>query len=718
MIKYRYNAAQKFIYINDDDQDLIPIQIWLPKPPKADLIKGYGLAPEKQKWAIPKIPDRLKRLEKNNGQPRSIDEIWQILENNPVKYAEEIKFIKLQWYHRLYGYWFYNNGTPTYITGKHYYYLCYYKLDVGAPQYRDRDRKYWLGIDFFENDTWDFCKKDKDGFAIPEFDAFGKKFYSMFDRKRLLCMGDVYPKFRREGATFRAQCHNLEVMSRTKNALSGIQSRDANDARKVFLKHLVPAFKKLPFFFKPLYSNSTDPKREIVFDKSSQSVTQKTGSISAIDSGLETSLTFGTGKEDDYDGWKLRFFHDDEIGKCVEYDVVNRNNITRDCMMESGRIIGYTSKTSTVGDMEIGGGDAFQTLCSQSNFYQRNENGMTASGLYVFFINSKEGYSLNEYGESDTEEAEKQILAIRKGKLDVNDLQGWNEEVRKFPLNYRECFTSTAAGMGFNIYKIEQRLNILRFTNLTRRGNFIRTGDINSRVVFNDDVNGRFVLSEVLSDQMANRKYMRDGVWFPANVKYIAGGDPFRMGETEGKKRSMGGGAVFKLHDELNDTGDIKNWNSNRFVCTYLYRTGTTDEYCNDMLMMCQYYGAMMFAESNVSHINDTFKKWGYGGYLLHAVGSDGKIRATPGQHSGENSKQELMLALANYIELHCEREMHMDLLLQCKEIPSIKKMTEYDLLTAAGLCIIGAEKGYWQHLEKKDTKSINIGDWIRVKMN
>ena len=43
MIKYRYNAAQKFIYINDDDQDLIPIQIWLPKPPKADLIEGYGV---------------------------------------------------------------------------------------------------------------------------------------------------------------------------------------------------------------------------------------------------------------------------------------------------------------------------------------------------------------------------------------------------------------------------------------------------------------------------------------------------------------------------------------------------------------------------------------------------------------------------------------------------------------------------------------------------
>ncbi len=718
----KYNDAQKYIFINDDDHDLIPIQIWLPKPPQKELIAGYGLPQEKQKWVIPKIPDRLKRIEKDGNQPRSIDDIWRILESNPLKYADEIEFIKRQWYHRLYGYWFYNNGTPTYITGKHYYYLCYYKLDVGAPQYRDRDRKYWLAIDFFENDTWDFKNKDADGFAVPEFDERGRKFYAMYDTGRKLCMGDVYPKFRREGATYRAQCNNLETITKSKNAIGGIQSRDSDDARKVFIMHLVPAFKKLPFFFKPLYSNSTDPKRQIEFNKSAQSVTTKVGSVSYIDTGLESYINYGTGKEGEYDGYKLKFFHDDEIGKNVEYDVVKRNGITRDCLMETGMIIGYTSKTSTVGEMENGGGDNFKMLCEQSNFYQRDGNGMTASGLYVFFINSKEGYIIDSYGNSKIEESEKVILAERKAKLDVNDLKGWNEQVRKYPLTYRECFTSTAAGMGFNIYKIEQRLNLLRFTNMTRRGNFIRLGDIDSVVVFVDDINGRFVVSEILPDNMTNRKYKREGVWYPQSVRYIAGADPFRMAQTETQQgrrgRSMGGGAVFKLHEKLVDIGDVGKWNSHRFVCTYLYRPGTTDEYCDDMLKMCQYYGAMMFPESNVSHVIDTFKKWNYGGYLLYAIDGNGSIRNTPGQHSGENSKQEIMLSLANYIELHCDREQHMDLLMQCKDIPSIKRMTDYDLLVAAGLCLRGAEIGYWGHLEKTQKKSYNITDWINVKLN
>ena len=30
-----------------------------------------------------------------------------------------------------------NNGTPTHITGNHYYYLQWCKIDIGYPDYRD-----------------------------------------------------------------------------------------------------------------------------------------------------------------------------------------------------------------------------------------------------------------------------------------------------------------------------------------------------------------------------------------------------------------------------------------------------------------------------------------------------------------------------------------------------------------------------------------------------
>lgn len=713
------NEAQKYIFINDDGtNDLIPIQIWLPKPPKKNLIAGYDLPKEKQKWQVPKIPERLKKLEKDGNVPRSIDEIWQILETNPVKYAEEINFIKNQWYFRLYGYWFYNNGTPTYITGKHFFYLCYFTLDVGKPKYFDRDRKYWLSIDFFEKDTWDFVNKDKDGNAIQDLDENGKKYYAMYDTGHRVCMGDVYPKFRREGATYRAQCALLEELTRTKNSNAGIQSRDSDDAKKVFQKQLVPAWKKLPFFFKPIYSNSTDPKEALNFDNPAISTSSKNAGVGAINTGLESYITFGTGKEGDYDGYKLLRFHDDEIGKCVDYNIIVRNEITKECLSVRGEIIGYTSKTSTVGEMEAGGGANFETLCKQSNFYCRSENGMTSSGLYVHFISSREGYKIDEYGNSLTEESEKALLDERKMKLSKNDLIGWNELVRKFPLTYRECFTSNAAGMGFNIYEIEKRMNVLRFTKLTRRGNFIRSGDINSKVVFIDNENGRFIISEDIPDNLTNRKFFKDGNWYPQTVNYIAGGDTFMMGATEGSRRSNGGGAVFKLKDQIHDIGDVSTYSGHRFVCTYSYRPGTTDEYCDDMLKMCQYFGAMMFAETNISNIVDNFKKWGYAGYLLYALDKDGKLRSTPGMHSGENSKQELMLRLANYIDVHGSRERHIELLNECKTISSIKKMKDFDLLVSAGLCLSGVETGYWQYLEKKETKGIEITDWFAVKYN
>ena len=52
------------------------------------------------------------------------------------------------------GYWFYNNGIPTYITGTHYMYLQWSKIDVGAPDYREANRLFFI--------FWEACKADTD----------------------------------------------------------------------------------------------------------------------------------------------------------------------------------------------------------------------------------------------------------------------------------------------------------------------------------------------------------------------------------------------------------------------------------------------------------------------------------------------------------------------------------------------------------------------------
>ena len=49
-----------------------------------------------------------------------------------------------EWFKRLNGVWFMCKGVPTYITGLHYMYLNWWKIDIGYPHYRDSDRRTWL----------------------------------------------------------------------------------------------------------------------------------------------------------------------------------------------------------------------------------------------------------------------------------------------------------------------------------------------------------------------------------------------------------------------------------------------------------------------------------------------------------------------------------------------------------------------------------------------
>ena len=46
-----------------------------------------------------------------------------------------------------------NNGKPTYITGTHYMYLQWSKIDVGAPDFREANRLFYI--------FWEACKADK-----------------------------------------------------------------------------------------------------------------------------------------------------------------------------------------------------------------------------------------------------------------------------------------------------------------------------------------------------------------------------------------------------------------------------------------------------------------------------------------------------------------------------------------------------------------------------
>ena len=79
---------------------------------------------------------------------RSLIEVNHVDTLKAVEYATHTYIIppleQLEFERRIKGAWFLNNGKPTYITGNHYYYLQWCKIDIGYPDYWDRDRRFFL----------------------------------------------------------------------------------------------------------------------------------------------------------------------------------------------------------------------------------------------------------------------------------------------------------------------------------------------------------------------------------------------------------------------------------------------------------------------------------------------------------------------------------------------------------------------------------------------
>jgi hypothetical protein len=719
----RYQDADKSVWVNTNDRDLSPIEITLPEPPEPHLIDNFGLPAHEQMWHPPKFPKRLKELQ---TKYETLDEIWEELEDHKDIYSEEIDFIKLQWERRIKGYWFYNNGVPTYIDGWHYFYCGWWHIDVGLPKYRDRDRRFFLFARKIYTET-KYPKCNKEGFAIRDT----KGNYEWIETGHRLFYGFNYPKHRREGATYKAECINYEIISRTSGAWGGIQSMNDVQAKKCFLKHLVGPWKRLPFFFKPNYEGSTSPKTELSFTPPAVRLSSR-GSLTNSELGLESKIDFEMADSSAYDGDKLYFHHDDEVGKLKKgLSCWDRHAVVKECLAIGGSIIGFTIKTSTVGEMEKGGGKAFKEQCKMSDYYERNLNGQTKSGLANLFMPGDDGLEdfIDPYGMSISGTpnkaqasyigrkigAREYLLNIRTGYL--SEQEKLSEQIRLYPLRFAECFRTSSKSSGFNMMKLETYIDDLTLAKQPIiRGNFEWKENIrDSSVVFVASSHGKFLVSHQLNDNESNRKFRNDedNLWEPGNTQWgSAGGDPFKFNITKGNRYSNGGGAVVKK-------GKIKDGNfkmKRKFACTYSFRPPDKRIYAEDMLKMCIYYGVKMFPEINVPYLWDYFDERGYVHYLLYKY--DPKtftFSKTPGEQTGEKIKQNIFSEWQSFIENEADEENHIEVLEECRDIDGPEDMTNYDLFTAGGYALLGTISDY-DDIEEIDESEYTLDNYLRKK--
>ena len=208
--------------------------IALPAQPPKKEIKGYGKPNDMQLWERVSMPQELSRI-------KSMDEWGEMPREFRQKFSP---YIEEEFRRRREGFWFFNNGIATYITGRHYMMLQWTKMDIGSPSYLAFQRDIFLHLAACEADP--------------------------------RCIGQLYTKCRRSGYTNICSAVLLDEATQVKDKLLGIQSKTGKDAQEnIFMKKVVQMFRHYPFFFKPIQDGTTNPRMELAFREPSTRITKK-----------------------------------------------------------------------------------------------------------------------------------------------------------------------------------------------------------------------------------------------------------------------------------------------------------------------------------------------------------------------------------------------------------------------------------------------------------
>jgi hypothetical protein len=602
----KYEKEDRSFIIHQNDVDLTPIEISLPKAPKPELIAGYGKKPVDQFFVREEQPPRLRAMEREAMeilQKRSkvnknyvitgyrlLEKFWDLFEKERDSMPEEVAFIKRTHWHRLHGYWFFNKGKPTYITGDYYDYLNYLtQPDVAHMEYRDSDRKRYLFRHYGETATETFAVVDTETNEAKKV-GFVYKMKELFAR---ICFGTSEPKFRRGGMTMQGVHKVIKSVSEGFGRYGTIVSMEGNNAEKHWNKKLIPGWRGYPLWLRPMWNGPASPKT-IKYDHPQGDLSGWTTLGGVMD------YTDSAGEKKN-DGDKLHVALFDEEGKTEGGDIFERWSVNKLAMSLGGgsEIIGWSMHPSTVEEMDDGGIE-YMKLCSQSKFYERQPNGQTLSGLFELFIPAQDGLEgfVDRWGYSVTDTPTEEQIKYRpdahfarlkigareylQDKLDVllkkgdpASLEQYRSEKRKMPMCYADCWLGTSGDIGFNVDIIDTRMAELRRRKLVVPGYFRWKGGVqDTEVEWVNDPAGRFEMSRILKPNESNKKlkqeaydYVRDAhvsEWTPiGGYAYTLGMDPFRYtnkqeakNSSSGSRQSDGGIAVLWERDDKIDKSD------------------------------------------------------------------------------------------------------------------------------------------------------------------
>jgi hypothetical protein len=624
--------------------------------------------------------------------PEDFDELEFDEDGNAIYSDEQIKFITKEGERIKNGYWFYNNGTPTYITGLHYFYLNYWTLEDGnSPDYRDTDRRYF----YFQ----DYCEK------LPQ------------------CYGIVRIKKRREGATSQATCYLVWKSITQKKQFCGIVSKTGKDASDAFIYMVMNGYRNLPIFLKPRVEDE-ETKTELVFKKKKDKRKTKgreKGQIFDDDIGLESKINFKNTALNSYDSGRVSALLIDEAGKFPKEVPVNQYwPIVKKTLTRGAIKVGFCLIPSTANDAKSGG-EPYKALFDESSQFA---NQYTASGLYRYFCPAYDGYEgfIDEYGmsiiDAPTEEQKKYIkerygmnitmgakeYLIEQRKL-IKDKKALSEEIRMNPFTEEEAFMIDQKKCYFNSEKIYNQIDFLKEEKVRLRRVRLFWKD-DKTVDWADDKDGPWMIQKFPDDDEKNKVREHEGIKSPANAhKYVSGIDPFKSSVISGKG-SMGACYVFERYD-INDPN-----NTGMPIAEYVDRPRLKSLFHDEMLKAAVFWGYKACYENDVGDdFVDYFTNKGFKGYLMRTPES--AIDKNKRRHVvkyGVTSGDAFALArqldtCITYVENHCEKIVFPDLLEELLQYDH-ENRTVYDRTVAFMISLLS---GVSLEGKKQEKASVSI---------
>jgi len=665
------------------------------------------------KIALPKPVD-VKKFKSNSWQhteyPKDLQKIKSVFdwEEYPEEFKEQwYDYIDDEFTYREKGFWFYNKDVATYLTGTHYMYLQWSKIDVGQPDFRESNRLFYI--------FWEACKADVRSYGL------------------------CYLKNRRSGFSFMASGEVVNLATISSDSRYGILSKSGPDAKKMFTDKVVPISVNYPFFFKPIQDGMDRPKTELAYRVPATKYTRKkletNESLRELD-GLDTTIDWKNTGDNSYDGEKLKLLVHDESGKWERpTNILNNWRVTKTTLRLGSRIIGKCMMGSTSNSLDKGG-DNFKKLYYDSDITQRNRNGQTSSGLYSLFIPMEwnyEGY-IDMYGAPVFDTPDKPVLDTYKDKIEQgvieyweneveglkNDQDGLNEFYRQFPRTESHAFRDEAKQSLFNLTKIYEQIDYnddITRSSLVTLGSFQwKDGVKDSTVEFMPNKNGRFKVSWVPKLEMQNRIRLKNGIKFPGNEHVGAFGcDSYDISGTVdgiGSNGALHGLTKYSMEEAP----------ANSFFLEYVARPQTAEIFFEDVLMACVFYGMPILAENNKPRLLYHFKRRGYRGFSMNRPDKVfNKLSVTEKEIGGiPNSSQDMKQSHAAAIESYIEKyvgfnnegcgDMYFNRTLEDWARFDINNRTKFDASISSGLAVMACNKNLYTPIQERQVKSINLG--------